>query len=257
MRILASQRKPDLDFERNVEAVCRDLEDHPQVDLAVFPELFLSAYEARRAAEQAVPVDDPVFTRIGEVASRVGTAVVVGFAERFDGDQVANSAACIDSDGRLAGVYRKLQLFGANEKSVFTPGEELLRVRLAGVTVGVLICFDIEFPELGRALARAGIDLLVTPTANMDPYLVDHEIASRARALENRVPHVYVNRVGEEAGLVFLGDSKLINPDGTVAARGGSGEEILIGELEVPRAAPVDDVDYLNQLIDPPPVRDA
>lgn len=257
MRILAAQRRPSQDVAANVEAVCRDLLQRAEVDLAVFPELFLSGYDSDGIAERAIAADDPALGRIAETAAAAGTATVVGFAEFLEDGRVANSAACIDADGRIAAIYRKLKLFGAKEQAAFVPGSELVTVPLAGARIGVLICFDMEFPELARALARSGIDLLVTPSANMSPYQLDHELSSRSRALENRIAHVYVNRVGDEAGLTFNGSSKLINPDGTVVARAGEGEELIIGELPAPPPRPIDDVDYLSQLSDPPPVRAA
>ena len=102
---------------------------------------------------------------------------------------------------------------------------------LAGLRVGPLICFDMEFPELARALARAGADLLVTASANMEPFYSDHQIASQARALDNRLPHLYCNRCGVEAGLVFVGGSRAVRSDGTIAAQAGGGEELLAADV--------------------------
>jgi predicted amidohydrolase len=97
-----------------------------------------------------------------------------------------------------------------------------------------MICFDMEFPECARALALAGADLLVTASANMAPFYADHLLASRARALDNRLAHLYVNRVGAEAGLRFVGGSRAIASDGTVLADAGEDDERLL-EVEVPR----------------------
>ena len=162
-------------------------------------------------------------------AADAATAIVVGFPERR-GNNVANSVALINERGELAAVYRKVQLFG-QEQEVFEAGEELVAADLAGRHVGALICFDIEFPEHARGLARAGADLLVTASANMEPFYGDHQIASQARALDNRLAHVYCNRCGREAGLVFVGGSRAVRPDGTIAAQAGGGEELLEAEV--------------------------
>ena len=215
------------------------------VDLVVLPELWLSGYELERVHESALELDSPELGALRGSAADAGTAIVVGFPERR-GSSVANSVALIDERGELAAVYRKVQLFG-QEQEVFEAGEELVVAELAGRCVGPLICFDIEFPEHARALARAGADLLVTASANMEPFYGDHQIASRARALDNRRAHLYCNRCGAEAGLVFVGGSRAVRPDGTIAAQAGGGEELL--SAEIGREQNGDDrIDYLAQL---------
>ncbi len=103
--------------------------------------------------------------------------------------------ACL-APGTPPVVYRKANLFGAAERSAFVEGGELVVADVGGHRLGLLICFDVEFPETARALAAAGAKLLVTIAANMEPYGPDHALAARARALDNRRPHVYVNRTG-------------------------------------------------------------
>jgi predicted amidohydrolase len=105
-----------------------------------------------------------------------------------------------------------------------------------------------EFPEAARALAAAGADLLVTAAANMDPFYGDQRIASQARALDNRLPHLYVNRAGREGGLEFVGGTRALAPDGTVVAEvEGRGEAEL--STEVADAGTDDErLDYLAQV---------
>jgi len=131
---------------------------------------------------------------------------------------------------------------------VFRPGEALRIVRLAAVDVGPLICFDIEFPEPPRQLARAGAELLVTASANMDPFGTDHELATRARALENRIPHLYVNAVGAMGDLRFTGRSRSVDAGGAVLAEAASDEETLLVAPVGTAGADDDRVDYLRQL---------
>lgn len=215
------------------------------VDLVVLPELWLSGYDLDRVHVSAVELASPEIGLLRQSAAGAATAIVVGFPERR-GRNVANAAALIDERGELAGVYRKVQLFG-QEQSVFEAGEELVVTELAGRRVGPLICFDMEFPELARALARAGADLLVTASANMDPFYSDHLIASQARALDNRLPHLYCNRCGEEAGLRFVGGTRTVRSDGTIAAQAEGGEQLLAAEVG-PEQTADDRIDYLAQL---------
>jgi predicted amidohydrolase len=115
------------------------------------------------------------------------------------------------------------------------------------VRAAPLICFDVEFPEPARAVSRAGAELLVTIAANMEPYAEDHALAVRARALDNRRPHVYVNRSGSESGLRFCGASAAVTADGRVVATAGGGPALLEVELDVAGPA-TPDVDYLSQI---------
>lgn len=225
---------------------------HPEADLAVFPELYLGGYSYRDVEGVARTVEDEEVLTVRRAAAETGTATVLGFAERTP-QGVANSAALIDTDGSVAAVYRKTQLFGG-ECDVFVAGEELVVVPLAGRLVAPLVCFDIEFPEPARAAALAGAELLVTASANMEPFYVDHEIASKARAVENRLPHVYANAVGTSDDLVFVGGSRAVSPLGNVVAEASRDREELV-VVTVPDRTGVDErVDYLTVLQPAPPV---
>jgi predicted amidohydrolase len=218
------------------------------LDLVAFPELYLTGYDLGRVASVAIAIDSAPLAAIREAAADAGTAVVVGLAERR-GRAIANTAALIDEGGAIVASYRKTHLFGA-EEDAFEPGDELIVAELGGARIGTMICFDMEFPETARRLARAGAELLLTVSANMEPFHGDHLIASQARALDNRLPHLYVNRCGSEAGLRFVGGSRAVRSDGTVALEAEhDGESLLEADVDRPR---IDDdrVDYLAQLRD-------
>lgn len=257
MRALLAQLEPAAgDPEANIATLESALAAHAGVQLAVFPELFLCGYELEQAQQLAIAVEDELMRRAQRAAAERSTALILGFAERTPAGTVANSAACVDADGTLAGVYRKTHLFAEGERRAFEQGEELLLVRLAGRRVAPLICFDVEFPEPARALCNEGAELLVTIAANMAPYGPDHALATRARALENRRAHLYVNRVGARHGLRFVGESTAIDPTGAVTAAAGDGEQLM--EVDVPEtSAPTAEVDYLQYARGELPVREA
>lgn len=234
------------DVGANVARAAAVVAEHPEADLAVLPELYVGGYDISTAATNAVEPGGPELGPLRDAAREAGTAVLVGFSERREGEP-ANSLLAIDERGEVAGVHRKTALWG-EESKCFEPGGSMTVVELAGRKVGLMVCYEIEFPELARALAVAGADLLVTSSANMEPYYEDHELSGRARALDNRIPHVYVNRVGEEAGLVFVGGTRAIGADGRPIAEAGEGEEVLVAE--VPDAPPHDGgpTDYLRNL---------
>jgi predicted amidohydrolase len=202
-------------------------------DLVVLPELFLCGYQLTDVEPLAIDLDGDEVGALREAARDASAAVLIGVAERTSAG-VANSALCIDSHGELAGVYRKTHLFGA-EQEVYVPGDALSAIDVDDRTLGAMICFDMEFPEVARTLAAQDADLLVTISANSPPFELDHDLFARTRALENGLPHVYVNRAGEEDGLVFCGGSLAVDPDARVLAEAGpSGEQVLSAELGAP-----------------------
>jgi predicted amidohydrolase len=242
------------DPARDAERAAAAIRSHPEVELAIFPELYLGGYRCRDVERSARTVDDAEMLAIRRACAEASTAAVVGFAERTDRGRLANAAAIIDRDGSVVAAYRKTQLFG-DERTAFVPGEEQLVLPLLGRRVAPLICFDIEFPEPARAVALAGADLLVTSSANMYPFFVDHAVASQARAVENRTPHLYANAVGATDEFVFVGGSRAVSPLGDVVAEGSQDREELI-VVDVPERGGIDErVDYLRALQPVPPVR--
>jgi predicted amidohydrolase len=227
LALLAQLASTPGQLQANAERAVETLGTYPDVDLAVFPELFLGGYDLTLVPESARAPDSPEVRAIAAAAATASTAVVVGFAERAEDGSLFNSVACIDRDGSLAGIYRKTRLFGA-EPEVFDAGDRQCLVRLAGMDVGPLICFDIEFPEPARELAAAGAELLVTASANMVPFGPDHEVATRLRAAENRLPHLYANGVGDIGGFRLVGGSRSVDAAGAVLADAGSADELLL-----------------------------
>jgi predicted amidohydrolase len=199
----------------------------------------------------AVHLDGPELKTVADLARESSTALIFGAPERVSGG-IANSAFCVDEQGTLAAVYQKVQLYGGEESDAFVAGNELLIVELCGLKMGLMICFDIEFPEVARALARAGAEMLVTISANMEPFGNDHAVFISARALENGLPHVYVNQVGPVEKLTFVGGSTVVSPDGEIYAQASSSEEeILSVRLLLVKSNLRED--YLSQLRSPMP----
>lgn len=212
------------DLEANLATACAAIE-RADADLVVFPEMFLGGYRIRGLQ----PLGRESLERVGAAARAASATVVIGGPEAVDGG-IANSAFVFDSAGELAGVYRKTHLFGA-ERGAFVPGSELAPIEADGRRLGVMVCFDVEFPEVARTLALRGAELLVTISANMEPFEDDHDAFVRARALENERPHLYVNRTGSESGAVFVGRTQALDAEGHVLAVAGAGPETLAVDL--------------------------
>ncbi len=209
----------------NVASARDILRGHAGTDLFVFPELFLGGYSTSGVEDLAFDLDGPEVGEMARLAREGDAAVVFGLHERVPGG-VANSALCVDRRGNLAGCYRKTHLFG-EEREAFVAGDELLVVDLDGIRVGLMICFDVEFPEVARSLALAGADLLVTISANMDPFGRDHDVFVIARALENGLAHLYVNQVGEGEAFRFAGGTMAVSADGDRLAEAGGSEGVI------------------------------
>ncbi|CAM5579209.1 hydrolase [Streptomyces spiroverticillatus] len=209
--------------------------------LLVCPEMFLTGYaigrdEVHRLAEAA---DGEGADAVADIAVRHGLAIHYGYPER-DGDAVFNSAQLIDATGTRRANYRKTHLFGGFEQEVFTAGEQpVVQAELDGLKLGLMICYDVEFPENVRAHALAGTDLLLVPTAQMHPFEFVAESLVPVRAFESQMYIAYVNRTGPEgegaagdAAFEFVGLSCLASPDGATRVRAGRGEELVLGEVD-------------------------
>ncbi|MFI1101567.1 carbon-nitrogen hydrolase family protein [Streptomyces melanogenes] len=201
--------------------------------LLVTAEMFLTGYaigdDVPRLAEAA---DGPGAQAVAEIAVRHGLAVLYGYPER-DGETVYNSAQLVDADGRRLANYRKTHLFGCFEQEWFTPGDQqVVQAELNGLRLGMMICYDVEFPENVRAHALAGTDLLLVPTAQMHPFQFVAESVVPVRAFENQMYIAYVNRTGPEGEFEFVGLSCLAGPDGTARARAGREAELVVGDAD-------------------------
>ncbi|GAA3437857.1 carbon-nitrogen hydrolase family protein [Kutzneria kofuensis] len=201
--------------------------------LLVTPEMSLTGYQIGRSRllRSAEPADGPMCRAVAEIAQRRGIAVVFGWPEAV-GDAVYNSVQLVDSNGAALATYRKTHLYGAADKA-FTPGERgVVQAELNGLTVGLLICYDVEFPEAVRAHALAGTQLLVVPTALMRPWEIVAELLVRARAFESQLFIAYTNRIGGEGTLRYCGLSRVVAPDGQVLVDAGDQEELLVADVD-------------------------
>ncbi|KUN01960.1 carbon-nitrogen hydrolase [Streptomyces yokosukanensis] len=201
--------------------------------LLVAPEMFLTGYAIGDAIGRlAEPADGDSADAIAETATRHGIAIAYGYPER-DGETVHNSAQLISADGTRLANYRKTHLFGCAERDHFTPGDQpVVQAELNGLTVGLMICYDVEFPENVRAHALAGTDLLVVPTANMHPFELVAESMVPVRAFENQMYIAYANRVGQEGEFEFFGLSTLVGPDGIARTRAGRSEQLVLADAD-------------------------
>ena len=203
--------------------------------LLVAPELALTGYGAGEAIRDlAEPAEGPQVRRLQALSQARGIAIVAGFAERAGG-RIFNSLAMVEGEAPPA-VYRKTHLYGDYERALFTPGavQPVLR-EFQALTLGFLICYDVEFPENVRRLAKAGAELVLVPTAlPQGPFAAF--IATQVvpvRAFENQVFVVYANHGGRDANFAYAGLSRAVGPDGQcLAAAADDKAALLFGDIE-------------------------
>jgi len=203
--------------------------------LIVFPEATLSGFPTREnVADVAQSLDGPALTSVRDAARRAGVSVAVGLAER-EGARFYNTTVLVDDQGEIALRYRKTHLW-ASDVGVFTPGDRFETCLWNGLTVGLLICYDIEFPETARAVAALDADLLIVTNGNMDPFGPVHRRAITARAMENQMFALMVNRCGTgDDNLTFPGESALVDPFGEIVAAAGAQETLLGVDIDFKR----------------------
>ena len=195
-------------------------------DLVVLPE-YARAFDHRGVGRDlSEPLDVGFVPALRRLAAEVGVAVVAGTTVPA-GDRAANVVVAVDAAGALVGTYRKVHLydaFGHRESERLVAGDPAaapLLLPVAGLTVGVLTCYDLRFPEVGRRLVDAGADVIVVPAAwAAGEHKAEHwATLLRARAIENTC---YVVAAAQQ-GRGVVGRSAVVDPDGVVVAEAGHG----------------------------------
>lgn len=216
-------------------------------DILLFPELFISGYEVTGLDAIAMRDTDDRLQALVEESREAKVSLVVGYLEEAAG-LFYDSYFAIDGTSGAFQTVRKTHLFGA-ENSVFARGNSLQVISLSEIRVGFMNCVEIEFPEIARTLALRGAEVFLVGSANMHPYFNDHRIACEGRAIENKRPLIYVNRVGQESGFRFCGGSRSVNARGEIITELDESLEescVVSVELGEPVTAEIDFLEYLR-----------
>jgi 5-aminopentanamidase len=234
--IACCQLAPRIGELEHNRALARDAVERAGAQVVVLPELCNSGYvfadadEARRLAE---PADGPSVSGWVELARALGIVVVGGFCELDPDGLVRNSAVLVDGDGVRA-VYRKAHLWD-REGLAFTPGSESPPVvDTAFGRIGVMVCYDLEFPEWVRIAALEGADLVCAPSnwpavPRPDGERPGEVVRVQAAAATNRVFIAACDRVGTERGVDWIGGSVIVDVDGfPLAGPAASGETVTV-----------------------------
>ncbi len=233
--------------------------------LVLLQELHTGVYfcqsEDTQRFDQAEPVPGPTTDTLGALAQELGIVIVASVFERRAAGLYHNTAVVLDSDGRIAGSYRKMHIPddpGFYEKFYFTPGDLGFQpINTSVGRLGVLVCWDQWYPEAARLMALNGAELLLYPTAiGWDPRDSDAEKSrqrdawitiQRAHAVANGLPVLVCNRAGHEPdpaaasdGIQFWGASFIAGPQGEILAESGTeAPAILVADIDLERTEAV------------------
>jgi len=236
MRVAALQMQPAGTVEGNLAVIEKAAAAAAAfgAKLLVTPEMGVTGYaiwhDIPRLAETR---SGAIIQGLTAIAVAHDITIVAGFPER-EGATIYNAAAMIRPGGE-ADFYRKCHLFGPLEKAAFSPAAELSPiVQVGDLKIGMLICYDVEFPEMVRCLVLAGADMIVVPTALPRGAPANRVSSSmiQTRAFENHVFLIYADLCGEENATPYQGGSIIAAPDGEVLARAGDGATLLVTELD-------------------------
>ena len=217
--------------EQNLKAMEKVVAD-AEADLACFGELYLSGYMARDAIPKlAEQIDGPSVKAVARMAEEHGTHVLFGMPEKAaKARTLFNAAVLVAPDGRTW-AYRKIYLanFGPFEENVwFGRGSELVLADTKIGKLGLLICYDMFFPELSKALALQGADVIATISAGPHTSRRFFDVILPARAIENATYVLYTNLVGTELNQVFSGGTQAIGPRGEDLGRAKDHQEQVV-----------------------------
>jgi predicted amidohydrolase len=226
--------------DRNLSVCLARLEEAAAAgaQLVVLPEcaipgyVFESADEARPFAEE---IPGPATEALESACARLGIHAVCGLLET-DGADVCNTAVLVGPDG-LIGSYRKTHLPYLGVDRFTRPGDEVPVFETPIGRIGIEICYDLRFPELTRALALAGADIVALPTNWPMAAQANAELLAPARAYENRIYLLVANRVGRERTAEFCGRSQIVDPSGVrLAETDTTSEALLVADVDVEKA---------------------
>ena len=225
----------------NLAAITRLLNEAADrgANLIAFPELALTGYgyPTRDAVESvAEPIPGPSTEVVAQLCMSRNVFAVFGLIEK-DGPNRYNAAALVGPQG-LVGSYRKIHLPCVGVDRFLDPGDRPFAVHdLGGLKLGLGICFDSSFPESIRTLTLLGADIVILPTNWAEMAVRNATLVSRVRALENHIYYVAVNRVGDETGYHYIGQSSICGYTGDFLAFAETDREAIILAPVDPEAA--------------------
>jgi len=222
--------KKDQNLERMIQYV-EEAARHGS-HFVVFPECCLSGFQIEtieEAMSAAETIPGPASEALKSICREKGSSVVFGLVEKEE-NRLYNTAALLGPEG-VVGRHRKAHIGPIGVDALVTPGQRLDVFDVSRIRVGLLICYECRFPEAARALALKGAQIIVIIANHPSGAEVNPKIMSPARAAENHVYVLHVNRSGSEGPITYFGNSVIVGPDGSLLASASKNETILRAEI--------------------------
>lgn len=218
---------PEENF-RDAEVLIRDAAKE-KPDVIVLPELWDVGFFPKDTLHEVSDRNcERVTAKMSALAKELGINIVAGSVADLRGQQVFNTACVFDRQGNLVAQYDKTHLFSPmGEHNYFTPGDHICRFQLDGHDCGIIICYDIRFPELTRALTVQGLELLFVVSEWPDIRIPHLQVLTKARAIENQMYLACCNACGKAGKTQYGGHSAIISPWGEVLAQAGAAQETI------------------------------
>ena len=209
------------------------LKKNSNLDLIVVPELFLSGYGNDKIIKKLKETKSgPSSKIIANICKTYSTSILYGYPEKYK-NKLFNSAQFINHKGEMLANHRKSMLpLTSKENVLFDKGKKETLLKYKGLKIGMVICYELEFPELIRKLALKGAQIILAPTAQSIYWPAASRYIARSRAFENSVYVVYTNFTGKMNGIQFLGESKIIGPDGLDICNAKHQEKLITGVID-------------------------
>lgn len=225
--------KPEENFSHAAELVKRAMENKP--DVLVLPETWNTGFFPRENLQALCDRDGSRVKQVfGALAERYQVNIVAGSVSNVRGGKVYNTAMVFDRTGACIASYDKTHLFTPmGEDNYYTPGDRLCTFVLDGVKCGLIICYDVRFPELTRSLTVPGLDMLFVVSQWPKVRTFHLRSLTTARAIENQMFLVCCNSCGTAGQTVYGGNSAIIDPWGETVALAGETEEILTADCDL------------------------
>jgi predicted amidohydrolase len=213
-------------------------------DIIVLPEMFNCPYSNGFFKSHAESYPGKTTVLLSSLAKKYSVCIIGGSIPEIDNGNIFNSSFSFDHNGLLLGRHRKIHLFDVDikhgisfkESETITPGKDITIIPTGFFNAGIQICYDMRFPELTRKMVRQGAEIIIVPAAfNMTTGPAHWHLTSRARALDNQVYFIAVSPARDESAdsvYTAYGHSLIADPWGRIIAEAGTGEEIIVSEID-------------------------
>ncbi|MBW1676836.1 MAG: carbon-nitrogen family hydrolase [Deltaproteobacteria bacterium] len=222
------------ELERNLGIVKRRIASLATkgVQFVLLPEMWSTGF-ANEHLKELSETTPRVLDDLSGIANKLHLTIIGSLPEKR-GDGVFNAAYVVDSDGSIAGVYRKVHLFSpTGEDRYFKQGRKAVVSKTSLGPIGLMICYDLRFPELCRSLALGGAKIVAVMAEWPAERVAHWEVLLKARAIENQLFVLGANRCGADDDLVYAGHSRIISPYGEVMARAGKRPATLLATIDL------------------------